>query len=323
MIISGTIFHINEALQPMELIVLITNNRTHEFSKLIKHHKHINITTSITEEALFKQLSNLIFITKSLVFHELLQLHQSYYSEMERHITSNENGTLISPLGVANVDIKFINEAPLEHLPFTTIINQNLLNMHQISCSLKPLKSLLITILQFKSFIISDLEEFLILENLVVAYGYISERSISFTCLEKGIRFLQDNHWVLKMHDLSPYVNKKHQDFYNNFLCWKEFFHEESISICECYYTSCKDMNKYTYYGKKENVPAPFMEKVSFPFRQVIVPLAKPQIIKDAKLFYLNKVLKLGQEENKSSSRKTKFSSLQSSELTNELNFIY
>jgi hypothetical protein len=320
MLLQGSLYHIKKTLSEIPNILLITNVYTKEFAKLLEIENAVCVNPPLNIKLLFSSLENCFFLSKELFFYKLEKLYKDVYDEEIKELLQNPN--TVSPLGVANTSLSFTNEEDILSLPLTMKVSEEFFMLHKISCSLKPLKSILITIIFHFSYLLKDLYELLILEKGVIIYGLLNFPNRIFKSFSEGIGFLEKDGWVFEKK-IASYHRKN--SLWETFIYWQRIFEEEEIKICSCHFTTHKDLNKYTYYGIKENILLPIFtnnKNKILASRNLLIPLKTPQIIDNPKKFYMEKILgyKPFFQQNK---KTTKPKSLRISNFVEEFKLIY
>jgi hypothetical protein len=324
MILRGNINEIKKKLSNIQNLFLITNNNTKHFSGLYHIENHICVQVNIQQEIFLQNFINFFYLTKEILFYELQKVYQLSYNKIIQDLMQQNLSVTISPLGVANTDINIINEENISDLPETIILNHDFLQLHQMMCSLKPIRSLLLGIIQYYSFSLSDFQEFLILSNLVIKFGIFGLPIKIYNCIKKALKDLEDNYWNINKQKFYEYFYDKQDDFISSVTYWQNIFQETSIKMCECFFVSCKDITKYTYYRLKNPATLSFLNPhIKSLKRHIIIPLEKPIIVKNTKQFYIEKILKIKIPKKLQENQNTKVFSLKKHYLSDEFNFIY
>lgn len=322
MIIKSSIEQIKNKLSKIDNLLLLVNKQTEKFVDILQIKKFICIEISIIEEELLTSLMVCSFLSKEIFLYALQKQYNTNYQNMVQNIIQNHSKeNLISPLGVANVHYQIINEENLFSLEKTVIVNNEFLTLHKMVCSLKPIKSILLSILLHNSFLLIDLQEFLILDNLVEEFGFLDIQAHICHSLIDGINILKKNNWKIKEEILMNY--KKQDDLYKTFLYGKKIFQEKDISLCSCHFINYKDVDQYTYYNLEKNIPLIQVNRVILQKRHVIIPLKEAQTIQDNKKFYIENILGFKSVMSENNKKKTKPKSLRTQTTYQEFNFMY
>lgn len=322
MLIKGKINFLKNIIHNTNNYLFITNQKTKEFAYLLEVPSHISINVPINEEKFLQKFLHFSFLTKEIFFYELERTYQNQYNQEVELLLKNTTSTTISPLGVAKTNININNEEILENLPTTSILNPHFLKIHKTVCSLKPIKTILLSIMHSCSFLLQDLEEFLILENLVVHFGFLNHKAVICKDIIDGIKYLENNQWIINREKLAFYL-KKQGDFVVTFFYWKTFFKEKDITMCECPLVSSKEVEKFTYYNLKANNYPLSTHKKTIPKRHICMTLDKATRILDPKKFYLETILGFKNPNTTHNKEDTKIKTIKKNILFEELNFIY
>jgi len=322
MILRGHIKSLQKAIHNTPNFLFITNKKTKEMATLMDVSPHICVEILLQEEEFLNKFLHFTFLTKEIFFYELERTYQQQYHQQVEVLLKNTSYTTISPLGVAKTSISIINEESLEHLPITTILNPHFLTLHKMICSLKPLKALLLSIMHYYSFLLKDLEEFLILENLVICGGILDDKTTICKDIMEGIKYLENNKWIIHKEKLDFYLQRK-GTFNSTFFYWKDFFQEASIHMCECPLVSSKEVEKFTYYHLKKQEYSLCVHKKPVQKRHICIPLENPTRISQEKKFYIENILGFKNPITPHRKEDTKMKTIKKNILLKELNLIY
>lgn len=239
----------------------------------------------------YQELFNIngTFLTKELFFLRFLQMQKKEIKNMINDIPKNEY--IISPYGLLKGDLEFIlTDVKNEEIYVTT---SNVLFTHTMYCVLKPIKSLLLSILLSFKFLIKDLIEFIILTNNFFYIGNMRNDNVSFNNLEEAINFLEGENWKLNHENIKFYIKNKKEIFYDNFKFWKEHFKEENIHTCNCKLVAENNLENI-FYGNLEKFVFHFKNyKENLKKREIILNFEEEKTINNPMTYYLHKILRI------------------------------